>query len=107
MQMTKRLRLAATVTVAFLSLAPLGAQTRGVTAEDYFAFETLAEPRFSPDGSTIAFVVTTVDEKQNRRRSAIWSVAADGSREPVALTTAPQSSNSPRWSPDGRMLAFL
>jgi dipeptidyl aminopeptidase/acylaminoacyl peptidase len=67
------------------------AQSRGATAEDYFAFEALSDPRFSPDGSTIAFVVTTVDQKQNRRRSTIWSVPADGSREATALTTAPQS----------------
>ena len=49
------------------------AQTRGAAAEDYFAFEALGDPRFSPDGSTIAFVVSTVDQKQNRRRSAkVW-----------------------------------
>jgi dipeptidyl aminopeptidase/acylaminoacyl peptidase len=83
------------------------AQTRGVTPEDYFAFQTPGDPRFSPDGSTIAFVVTTVDQKQNRRRSEIWSVPADGSRPAAVLTTAPQSSNSPRWSPDGKRLAFL
>jgi dipeptidyl aminopeptidase/acylaminoacyl peptidase len=98
--------------VAFVITASLGipfvsAQTRGVTAEDYFAFETLADPQFSPDGSTIAYVVTRVDKEQNRRRSEIWTVAADGSRQPVGLTTAPQSSNSPRWKPDGTALAFL
>ena len=65
--------------------APAAAQTRGVTAEDYFAFETPAIRTFRPTARAIAFVVTTVDEKQNRRRSAIWSVPADGSREPMAL----------------------
>ena len=94
--------------LAVFSLAPSAfAQTRGVTAEDYYSFETLSDPRFSPDGATIAYVITTIDEKQNRRRSTIWSVPADGGREPVALTSPVMSSNSPRWSPDGETLAFL
>jgi dipeptidyl aminopeptidase/acylaminoacyl peptidase len=104
--MTTHIRLAA-VLASLAIAAPTFAQVRGVTAEDYYAFETMGDPRFSPDGSTVAFVVTTIDQKQNRRRNAIWSVPADGSREPVALTTAPQSSNNPRWSPDGKTIAFL
>ena len=101
-------RLASGVAIAAVMGASVArAQTRGVTAEDYYAFETLADPHFSPDGSTIAFVVTTVDQAQNRRRSAIWTISADGSREPVVLTTAPQSSRSPRWKPDGTAIAFL
>jgi dipeptidyl aminopeptidase/acylaminoacyl peptidase len=106
--MSNSFRIALSAVFMSLVLAdPLLAQTRGMTSEDYFAFETLGDPHFSPDGSTIAFVVTTVDQKQNRRRSAIWSVPTDGSREPIVLTTAPQSSNSPRWSADGKTIAFL
>src|SRR5437764_15160022 len=96
-----------------LLVAPLaragaqGAKGRGVTPEDYFAFEFLGDPRLSPDGKLVAYVLTTVDQRQNRRQSQIWLAATDGSLAPRQLTAAQQSSNSPRWSPDGRALAFL
>ncbi|MBV8856558.1 MAG: S9 family peptidase [Acidobacteria bacterium] len=80
---------------------------RGVTAEDYYAFEFLSDPRLSPDGRWVAYVVTTVDQRQNRRLSQIWLAATDGTRPPRQFTTSPQSASSPRWSPDGRALAFL
>src|SRR5205085_8665838 len=91
-------------------LARVGAQEvkrRGVTPEDYFAFEFLGDPRLSPDGKLVAYVVTTVDQRQNRRQSQIWLAAADGGRPPRQLTSSQQSANSPRWSPDGRAIAFL
>ena len=80
---------------------------RGVTAEDYFSFEFLSDPRISPDGKLVAYVVTKVDRAQNRRNSTIWLVPTDGSRPAWQFTTSPQSTNSPRWSPDGQSLAFL
>src|SRR5262245_8158325 len=80
---------------------------RGVTPEDYFAFEFISDPHISPDGKLVAYVVTTVDQKQNRRNSSIWMAAIDGSRAPWRFTTSPQNSNSPRWSPDGQSLAFI
>jgi dipeptidyl aminopeptidase/acylaminoacyl peptidase len=84
------------------------AQTpRGITPEDYFAFEFLSDPHISPDGKLVAYVVTKIDRAQNRRNSSIWMVAADGSRAPWQFTTSPQSASSPRWSPDGQALAFL
>ena len=79
---------------------------RGITPEDYFAFEFISDPHISPDGNLVAYVVTTVDQKQNRRQSSIWMAAIDGSRAPWRFTTSPQNSNAPRWSPDGQSLAF-
>src|SRR5216683_5562179 len=80
---------------------------RGITPEDYYSFEFLTDPHISPNGKLVAYVVTKVDRAQNRRNSAIWMTAIDGSRAPWQFTTSPQSSNSPRWSPDGKWLAFL
>ena len=93
--------------VLTLFVAQSFAQQRGITPEDYFAFESLSDPHLSPDGKLVAYVVTKVDRAQNRRNSAIWMVAADGVRAPWQFTTNPQSATSPRWSPDGRSLAFL
>jgi dipeptidyl aminopeptidase/acylaminoacyl peptidase len=80
---------------------------RGITPEDYYASAFVSDPRLSPDGKLIAYVVTVVDQKQNRRHSSIWMAASDGHRAPWPFTTSPQSSSAPRWSPDGQWLAFL
>jgi dipeptidyl aminopeptidase/acylaminoacyl peptidase len=80
---------------------------RGVTPEDYFAFEFVSDPNLSPDGKLVAYVVTRINQAQNRRNSSVWVIAADGKSEPRQFTTAPQSASTPRWSPDGQWLAFL
>src|SRR5438046_1320844 len=95
------------IALYFLILSVSAFAKRGVTPEDYFAFESANDPRLSPDGRQAAYVVTTVDQKRNRRTSSIWVVATDGRSSPRRLTSKGSSANSPRWSPDGTKLAFL
>ena len=59
----------------------------------------------SPDGSTVAFVVSRVDMTKNKTFSQVWLAAADGSTRPEAVTGGDHDSR-PAWSPDGRSLAF-
>lgn len=93
---------------AILTAAAAGAASRrGVTAEDYFAFENINDAHISPDGKQVAYTVTTVDQKRNRRDSSIWIVAVDGSSAPRRITAEGVNSTAPRWSPDGARLAFL
>lgn len=80
---------------------------RGITPEDYFAFEFVSDPHLSPDGKQVAYVVTRINQSQNRRSSSIWMIGTGGASTPRQFTTSPQSANSPRWSPDGQWLAFL
>ena len=74
--------------------------------EDVYELTEVADPRLSPDGSTVAFVVWKVDRDANDYRSAIWAVPLDGSAPPRRVTAGEKQDADPRWSPDGRFLAF-
>jgi dipeptidyl aminopeptidase/acylaminoacyl peptidase len=66
----------------------------------------VTSPAVSPDGTTVACVVTRVDLPANDYRSAVWLVAADGGSPPRQLTAGEHRDLHPTWSPDGLRLAF-
>src|SRR5881392_1161920 len=89
-----------------LIAAPLAAQKRAITFEDYIALKSVSDPQLSPDGKWVAYTVSIPSLQDNRNVSRIWVVemATGQSR---ALTGGPGSDRQPRWSPDGKTLAFI
>ncbi len=82
------------------------AEKRNITEKDLFDFVWIGDPQVSPDGSLVAFVRVTVNEKKEGYNTSIWSVPVSGGEEPRQLTKGDHDS-TPRWSPDGKYLLFL
>ncbi len=100
---------AAAVTACALLLgpAPAAAQDRrAMTVDDFLALKIVGDPQVSPDGSAVAFTVTTPSLDENRNVSRLWVLnLVDGNAR--ELTGGPGSAQQPRWARDGRTLAFL
>ncbi len=79
---------------------------RSLIVTDLSAIKEVSTPQISPDGNWVAYAITEVDAKADTSRSDIWKTRWDGS-ETVRLTSTLESEHSPRWSPDGKRLAFL
>jgi dipeptidyl aminopeptidase/acylaminoacyl peptidase len=79
---------------------------KGMTPADLFRIQWISDARISPDGSSVAFTVTRLDQKADDYRSSIWLVDTAGG-EPRRFTQADAKDSAPRWAPDGRRLAFL
>jgi dipeptidyl aminopeptidase/acylaminoacyl peptidase len=93
-----------------LLLAALGAnaqatEKRAITFKDLISIARVSDPRISPDGQWIAYAVATPDFDANHLSHDIWLVALWGG-EPRELTHD-GSAERPRWSPEGKRLAFL
>ncbi len=87
--------------------AALSAQTapRPLKLDDLARFRNVSDPQCAPDGQWVAYVVATIDAKEDKGSSHIWMIGFDG-KNGRQITFSNDSEGSPRWSPDGKYLSF-
>jgi dipeptidyl aminopeptidase/acylaminoacyl peptidase len=94
--------------VCLVSMAALWAQParRPFKLDDLGQMREVRDPQCSPDGQSVAYVVSQIDVKADKNGgSHIWLVSFDGKTD-QQITSSTDSEAAPRWSPDGKYLAF-
>ncbi|TDB67995.1 S9 family peptidase [Arundinibacter roseus] len=79
---------------------------RPLKPSDVYRLKSVSEPKVSPDGGWVAYVLSSADSAANKRKKDLWMVSWDG-KESLQLTHTPDNESSPEWSPDGKYLSFI
>jgi dipeptidyl aminopeptidase/acylaminoacyl peptidase len=100
------MRFYVTFCLLLVPAAAFAQQRKPITFDDYIALKAVSDPQLSPDGKWVAYTVSTPSLQDNRNVARIWvaEVATGKSRQ---VTGGPGSDRQPRWSPDGKTLAFI
>src|SRR5204863_430012 len=96
---------------------PRAAAKRPMTETDLYKFTWVADPQISPDGASVAFVQVTVNEKDNKYESSLYTVATSGGAAPLSndkgdkaeakqITSGDFDERGAQWAPDGRTIYF-
>jgi dipeptidyl aminopeptidase/acylaminoacyl peptidase len=79
---------------------------RRITAEDLYRFKLIPDCKISPDGDHIVYCLHRVDKKTEKKYANLWIVPTSGGPA-RQFTYGDQSDTQPRWSPDGKKIAFI
>ena len=92
--------------VLMMASGAVGEAKRPMTLVDLLEVPVLNEPRLSPSGDEVVFVLAEANWEENKRIRHIWLSKTDGSVH-IQLTNGTEGESRPRWSPDGSGVAFI
>ncbi len=90
----------------FLAVTPLFAQRPTFDVHALLRLARIGDPQIAPDGRAVAFTVQTIDLDNNRKPRHLFTVPITGGT-PRRITDAGNLNDRPRWSSDGKRLAFV
>ena len=85
---------------------PAFAAGRAMTIDDLLGVKSVSDPQVSPDGKLVVYVMSELDRSTEKSNSDLYLVPVSGG-ESRRLTTSSGPDNHPRWSPDGKSIAFV